>query len=119
MENHFCHVELQTTNPAKASDLYLELFGWKVEQSQPGLGYWMIKTKNGHDIGSVKRVEKIVNTDAINYVHVEEIDATIRHSAKFGAKAIMWKTPLENPEWGNIGMFETEDGFRIGLWSKE
>lgn len=119
MLNHFCHVELQAINLPKAAQFYSDLFGWTVEQSKPGLGYWMIWTKEGHDVGSVKQVDKIENTIALNYVHVEHIDEIIRRSAKNGGKAIMWRTQLQDPAWGSIGVLETEDGFRLGLWSKE
>ncbi len=119
MLNHFCHVELQTTNLPKAATFYLSVFGWRVEQSKPGLGYWMIWTKEGHDLGSLKPVDKIVNTDALNYVYVEHIDETIRKSAKNGGTAVMWRTQLDQPEWGSIGVLQTEDGFKLGLWSKE
>jgi predicted enzyme related to lactoylglutathione lyase len=27
---------------------YKELFGWKVEEFAPGMGYWMIYTQRGH-----------------------------------------------------------------------
>ena len=119
MLNHFCHVELQTLNLPKAAEFYSDLFGWKVEQSQPGLGYWMITTKEGHAIGSIKKVSAIVNTEALNYVHVDDMDALIRRSGRLGGKGVMWKTQLEKPEWGCIGVLETEEGFRLGLWSKD
>ena len=116
---HFCHVELQALNLPKAAALYADLFGWIVEQSKPGLGYWMIKTKSGIDIGSVKQMDKITNSGALAYVQVEYVDAVIKRAAKHGGKAFMWKTMLADPAWGNIGVLETEEGFRLGLWSKE
>ena len=119
MLNHFCHVELQALNLPKAAAFYSSIFGWIIEQSKPGLGYWMIKTKDGHEIGSVKQMDKITNSGAMAYVHVENIDSTIRHSAKNGGKALMWRAQLEEPAWGSLGVLETEEGYKIGLWSKE
>jgi hypothetical protein len=119
MLNHFCHVELQTTEPEKAAELYKLLFGWKVERSLPGLDYWMIKTREGHDVGSVKVVAKIQNTGALNYVHVQGIDSTFRKGETLGAKVKQSRRPLANPEWGCVGVLETADGFLLGLWSKE
>lgn len=119
MLNHFCHVELQTTNMAKAAEFYRTLFHWRIEQSIPGQGYWMIWAEDGRDLGSLKKVDKIDNTGTLVYVHVEHIDETIRRSAKLGGTAVKWCTPLENPEWGSIGILQTEDGYQLGLWSKE
>lgn len=46
MANPFVHVELHTTDPAKAKDFYGKLFTWKMEDMEmgPGMTYGMSPT---------------------------------------------------------------------------
>lgn len=49
MANPFVHVELHTTDPAKAKDFYGKLFAWKMEDMEmgPGMTYTMLKPGEG------------------------------------------------------------------------
>ena len=39
MANPFVHVELSTTDPAKAKSFYGQLFDWKLEDTRDGPGH--------------------------------------------------------------------------------
>lgn len=46
MANSFIHVELLTTDLAKAKDFYKRLFDWQLEDI-PGMDYTIIKVEEG------------------------------------------------------------------------
>ena len=53
MSNPFCHVELNTTDVAKAKTFYSKLFDWKLEE-MPGGDYTMIRVGEGTGGGMMK-----------------------------------------------------------------
>ena len=79
MDRTIVHFEIPANNPAKLSDFYSKLFGWKFENmSTQGMpDYWMIKTKAkdedmGLNGGMMKKMDP--NQRPVNYVLVESVD---------------------------------------------
>lgn len=56
MANPFVHVELMTTDVAKAKDFYGKLFDWKLEDI-PGMDYTIINVGEGTGGGMMKTVQ--------------------------------------------------------------
>ena len=73
MANPFVHVELNTTDPAKAKDFYGKLFAWKLEDMQmgPDLTYTMIDPGEGTGGGLLKQLAPGAPSAWLAYVDVD------------------------------------------------
>ncbi len=118
MENQFCHMELQTGDPAKARDFYTELFAWTTQEMPMGdFTYTMIKTAAGEDEmggGIMQKQSEHAPTAWLSYVTVEDVDASLAKAKKLGGQVIVEKTPI--PEMGFFGVITDPTGATIGLY---
>jgi uncharacterized protein len=116
--NGFCHIELPTLDPEKATAFYSSLFGWQMFPL-PGGEYVVFNAGERAVGGGIQKVDKIVNTPKVlNYVEVEDIESCLTKAKSLGAKIIQPKKPLPDASWGCSGILETSDGYQLGLWSK-
>ena len=119
MDRTIVHFEIPANDPAKLSDFYSKLFGWKFEKlSMPGPGdYWMIHTKAkdedmGINGGMMKKMDP--NQRPVNYVLVESVDDFSKKVQQLGGRIIVPKT--EVPKMGQFAMALDPEGNLIGLW---
>jgi len=69
MANPFVHVELNTTDVAKAKGFYGKMFGWKLEDVQmPNMTYTMISVGDGVGAGTLasRQIPRVVLQTRLN-----------------------------------------------------
>jgi len=87
MANPFVHVELETTDVAKAKTFYGKLFDWKLEDVQMGDGmtYTMIGVGDGTGGGMMKNPMPNPQSMWLSYVLVDDIRAATQKARELGA----------------------------------
>lgn len=119
MPNPFVHVELNTTDVAKAKKFYGKLFDWELEDMPMGGGmiYTMIKVGKGTAGGIVQHPMPGKLTIWIPYVHVEDIKAATKKAKAMDAEII--KDVTEIPGMGWLSIFIDPTGGVMGLWKPD
>ena len=120
MANPFVHVELNTTDVAKAKDFYSKLFDWTLEDMAMGPSdtYTIIKVGEGTGGGILKNPMPGVPSFWLAYVLVDDIGAATKKAASLGAKVV--KDSVEVPNMGWFSIIEDPTGAAVALWqSKE
>src|SRR5689334_5147299 len=92
MANPFVHVELQTSDVAKAKDFYRKLFAWKLEDMPMAGGpdYTMIKVGEGTGGGMIKSQALAgMPPHWLAYVGVDDVAASTKKARELGAEILM------------------------------
>lgn len=113
----FAHVEIPVMNLKQANTFYGALFHWKFQELF-GDDYLLIQTPSGEYIGGLSRVKAVPVVDGFySYVEVEDVNAALLLVEKLGGQVIRPKSDL--PEgFGAYGIFQSPDGYRMGVWAK-
>ena len=118
MPNAFVHLELNTTDLAKAKGFYGKLFEWTLEDTKMGesgdLDYTMIKVGRGTGGGMMKQLIPGAGSAWLPYVEVADIKAATRKAESLGAKIMKDVTAITNMGWLSIIVDPT--GAMLGLW---
>jgi predicted enzyme related to lactoylglutathione lyase len=116
MANPFVHVELNTTDPAKAKDFYGKLFTWKLEDMQmgPDLTYTMIQPGEGTGGGLLKQLAPGAPSAWLAYVDVDDVKASTEKAKSLGARVMKDVTEVPGMGWFSIIIDPT--GAALGLW---
>ena len=136
MANPFIHVELNTTDLARAKDFYGKLFGWKISDidipgsSLPNHRYTMIDAgtvplpaaggseggKPGIGVGGGMLPQMIPDMASfwLAYVVVDDVKAYAAKARALGAE--IWKDETEVPGMGWLAIFKDPTGAVLGLW---
>ena len=116
MANPFVHVELSTTDPAKAKTFYGSLFDWTLEDTDMGGGmiYTMIKVGDGTGGGLMKHPMPCAPSIWIPYVLVSDVAASTKKAKSAGGTII--KDVSEVPNMGLFSIIQDPTGGVIGLW---
>ena len=117
MPNPFVHVELATTNVAKAKAFYAKLFKWKLKDLSgmtPGGKYTMVDVGDGTGGGMMKQMCPGAPSAWMPYVLVNDIDAATKKAKKLRAKIMKDVTEVEGMGW--LSILEDPTGAVIGLW---
>ena len=117
MGNPFVHVELNTTNLAKAKAFYAKLFDWKLKDmpmDSPGEEYTVIKVGKGVGGGMMKQMIPGAWSAWMPYVLVKDIDAATKKAKRLRAKIMKGVTEVEGMGWLSIIVDPT--GAILGLW---
>ena len=77
MANPFVHIELATTDVAKAKEFYSKLFDWKLEDI-PGADYTFINVGEGTGGGIMKTVQPDSPSYWMAYVLVDDVASRCR-----------------------------------------
>jgi len=107
--------ELITSDPAAAIAFYTQLFGWGTEAfgTSPDGEYTMF-THEGIPFGGVMKTPMPgVPTHWLNYVVVEDIEASIEKARSQGGQVCMG--PMDIPDVGRIAVITDPQGAAIGL----
>ena len=113
MANPFVHVELATTDVAKAKAFYSGLFDWKLEEI-PGMDYTLINVGEGTGGGIMKTVQPDSPSYWMAYVLVD--DAAIATEKARGLGAKVCKEVTEIPGIGWFSVITDPTGATLALW---
>ena len=116
MANPFVHVELSTTDPAKAKSFYGQLFDWKLEDTEmgPDMTYTMIQPGEGTGGGLMKQMMPGAPSSWLAYVVVDDVKASTAKAKSLGAAVV--KDVSEVPGMGWFSIITDPTGAALGLW---
>lgn len=116
MANPFVHVELSTTDPAKAKEFYSRLFTWKLEDMDmgPGMVYTTIQPGEGTGGGLMKQLIPDAPSAWMAYVIVDDVQASTQKAKSLGARVMKEKTEVPGMGWFSVIVDPT--GAMLGLW---
>jgi uncharacterized protein len=118
MANPFVHVELNTTDVAKAKAFYGKLFEWTLEDVSMGdMVYTMIKVGKGTGGGMMKHPMPGAPSTWLAYVEVDDIAAATKKAQSLGATLIKDVTEVPNAGW--LSIFIDPTGAALGLWKSK
>ncbi|MBK5276233.1 MAG: VOC family protein [Desulfuromonadales bacterium] len=113
MANPFVHVELMTTDVAKAKKFYSELFDWKLEDV-PGMDYTVINVGEGTGGGMMKTVQPDSPSYWMAYVAVDNAVVATEKARTLGAKICREVTEIPGIGWFSVITDPT--GATLALW---
>lgn len=98
------HFEIPVNDPAKLSHFYEELFNWKFNKMPDPSGqmdYWLISHKDAAPNETMGGLYKrtMGETGFVNYIGVENLDASLVKAASLGANVVKEKTEIPNIGW--------------------
>jgi predicted enzyme related to lactoylglutathione lyase len=116
MTNPFVHVELHTTDLARAREFYTGLFGWKLQDvPMPGNGsYTMIDVGGGTGGGMMAAQRSGQPSHWLAYVGVDDIHASTKKARTLGAKVAMDVTEVGAFGW--MSVITDPTGATIAPW---
>ena len=116
MANPFVHVELNTTDLAKAKSFYDELFDWKMQDMPMPIGtYTMIDVgDDGTGGGMLTNPVPGMPSFWLAYVSVDDVRAATDKAKALGAEVI--RDVTEVPEMGWFSIIKDPTGAGLGLW---
>lgn len=113
MANPFVHVELLTSDVARAKEFYSGLFDWKLEDV-PGMEYTMINVGEGTGGGMMKNPLPDAPSIWIAYVLVDDVAAATTKAGSLGATVC--KPVTEIPGVGWFSVITDPTGATLALW---
>lgn len=119
MANPFVHVELSTTDVAKAKAFYGGLFDWKLEDMPMGPEtYTMIGVGDDGVGGGMTRVQMPGAPSAwLAYVLVDDVAAATKRAVSLGATLVKDVMPV--PGMGAFSIITDPTGAMLGLWQSD
>jgi predicted enzyme related to lactoylglutathione lyase len=115
MANPFVHVELNTTDVARAKSFYGKLFDWKLEDVPlPGGSYTLIGVGEGTGGGLMKHPIEGAPSAWLPYVLVDDVEAVTSKAKSLGATVL--KDATEVTGMGRFTVIADPTGAVIGLW---
>lgn len=113
MANPFVHVELATTDVAKAKEFYGRLFDWKLEDF-PEAEYTIINVGEGTGGGIMKTVQPDSPSYWMAYVLVDDVAVATEKAKSLGAT--ICKGVTEVPGMGWFSIITDPTGAMLALW---
>ena len=119
MPNAFVHLELNTTDVAKAKEFYTQMFDWKLEDMPmgPDMTYTVIKPAQGPGGGMMIHPMPGAPSTWLAYVSVEDVHAATAKAKAAGATII--KDVTEVPGMGLFTIFLDPTGAALALWQSK
>ncbi len=118
MGNPFVHIELNTTDVAKARAFYGRLFDWTLEDIPAGdIDYTMINVGGGTGGGMMKHPMPGAPSVWIPYVEVDDIEAATKKAQSLGAD--VYKDVTEAMDAGWFSIIGDPTGAVLGLWKSK
>jgi uncharacterized protein len=115
MANPFVHVELNTTDVAKAKSFYGQLFDWTLEDLPMGdMSYTMIKVGEGTGGGMMRHPAPGAPSAWLPYVLVDDVEAATSKAKSLGATVM--KDATEVMDAGRFSIIIDPTGAALGLW---
>ena len=110
------HWEFLSRDPAKVSDFYQKIFGWKV-QHMPELNYRVVETGGQGGInGGIMKPEhdEPWPGNMTVYINVDDLAAYRKRIVAAGGQILIEEQ--EVPGMGTLSLFTDPDGRMMGLW---
>lgn len=118
MANPFVHVELMTTDVAKAKSFYGELFNWKLKDMPMADGaYTLIEVGEGTGGGLMKNPVPGAPSAWLAYVNVDDVKAATKKAKSLGATVC--KDVTEVPGMGWFSVIADPTGAALGIWQNK
>jgi predicted enzyme related to lactoylglutathione lyase len=116
MGNPFVHVELATTDVAKAKSFYGSLFDWQLSDIDMGGGmtYTMINVGDGTGGGVMQQMIPNAPSAWLAYVLVDDIRAATDKAKSLGATVMRDVTDVMDA--GSLSIIRDPTGAMLGLW---
>lgn len=118
MANPFVHVELNTSDVARAKSFYGALFDWKLEDVVIPGGpdtYTIVGVgETGTGGGIMKHPVPSAPSVWLPYVHVDDINAATKKARELGAR--ITRDVTEVPGFGWLSIIVDPTGAELGLW---
>jgi len=115
MANPFVHIELNTTDVAKAKAFYGKLFDWKLEDVPMGDDtYTMVKVGEGTGGGLLKQPVPGAPSLWLAYVQVDDLKVATSKAKTLGAKVM--NEEIEVMGAGKFSIIVDPTGAVLGLW---
>jgi uncharacterized protein len=109
------HLELHTTNLARACGFYSQLFGWRSQRLPAGESCYQALDL-GHDLGGGVVECETSRPLWLPYAAVQEIDAATERARSLGASVLL--EPREGPAgWRSV--VAAPAGGEIALWQQK
>ena len=103
MGNPFVHVELMSTDVAKAKAFYGKLFDWKLEDMKMGdMTYTMIQVGEGTGGGLMKNPMPNAGSMWVAYVNVDDLKGATAKAKSLGATIIKDQVELKGGSFSII-----------------
>lgn len=116
----FCWFELHTTDDQAAHDFYGAVLGWSERQVPVGPGQvYRIQQLQGQDAAAIFKLmpdvaQKGVPPNWLNYVAVEDVDASTQQAVRLGATVAM--APMDVMDQGRMAALLDPQGASFALW---
>jgi uncharacterized protein len=116
MANPFVHVELNTTDVAKAKSFYGSLLGWKLSDMDMGGGfnYTVVDVGEGTGGGMMQQMIPGAPSAWLPYILVDDVAGATAKAKGLGASVMKDKT--EVPGMGWFAILTDPTGAVVGLW---
>jgi len=117
MANPFVHVELNTSDLAKAKQFYGSLFGWKLEEMpMPGGGgsYTMINVGEGTGGGMMSMLPPGTPPHWLAYVGVDDVTASTARAKQLGATVL--QDVMKVGDYGTMSVIKDPTGAVVATW---
>jgi len=117
MANPFVHVELHTSDLAKARQFYTSLFGWKlrdVPMPAGGTTYTMIDVGEGTGGGMMVNPAPGTPSHWMAYVAVDDIEASTKKARELAATVLADVTEVASFGW--MSVIADPTGATIAMW---
>jgi len=115
MANPFVHVELMSTDVAKAKSFYGKLFDWQLEDvPMEDMAYTMIKVGEGTGGGLMKNPIPGASSTWVPYVLVDDLKAATAKARSLGGTVMKEATEVMGA--GSFTIVTDPTGAVLGLW---
>ncbi|MGV8894673.1 MAG: VOC family protein [Burkholderiaceae bacterium] len=117
MANPFVHIELHTSDLAKAKAFYSQLFDWKLEDvatPEDGVPYTMINVGGGTGGGMMTNPAPHAPSHWQAFVGVDDIKASTEKAKSLGATVV--QEVMDIGEHGWISVIVDPTGASFALW---
>jgi predicted enzyme related to lactoylglutathione lyase len=115
MPNPFVHIELNTSDTAKAKAFYGKLFDWKLDDVPMGEEtYTMVQVGEGTGGGMLKHPMPDAPSMWLPYVEVGDIKEATAKAKSLGANLVKDVTEVMGMGW--LSIFIDPTGATLGLW---
>jgi predicted enzyme related to lactoylglutathione lyase len=117
MANPFCHLELASTDIAKAKTFYSSFFDWKLSDMDMGNGMTYTTFKPADDSpggGMMQQHAPGAPSAWLPYVLVDDVKAAAAKAKSLGANVVVETQEVPNMGWFSI--ITDPSGAHLGLW---
>jgi predicted enzyme related to lactoylglutathione lyase len=111
--NPVVHWEIMARDRKKLQEFFANLFGWKVNDSNP-MNYALMDCGPGGINGGIMQISAGQPHHVTFYVAVDDPAATLEKATSLGATTVL--PPMPVPNVGTIAMFQDPEGHCIGLF---